>query len=64
MDADGDAVLGSGPVSEEAAAHLKRVLEAYELRRSKRQCAQQLGEDAVKAANAVAAAVQVSPQRA
>ena len=63
IDADGDAVLGSGPVSDEAAAHLKRVLDAYEQRRAKRQCAEALGQKAAADAAAAAAKATAEGQR-
>ena len=63
IDADWDAVLGSGPVSDSAAAHLKRVLDAYEQRRAKRQCAEQQGKQAAEAAAAAAAMAAKEGQR-
>jgi hypothetical protein len=63
IDADGDVVLGSGPVSDEAAAHLKRVLDAYEQRRAKRQCAEALGQQAAADAAAAAAKATAEGQR-
>jgi len=63
IDADGDAVLGASPGSDEAAAHLKRVLDAYEQRRAKRQCAEALGQQAAADAAAAAAKATAEGQR-
>jgi hypothetical protein len=60
--AKGDVVIifGGSPVTEDAAAQLKRVLDAYEARKAKRQCAGGAAADAVGKAVAGAAGAQRS----
>jgi hypothetical protein len=61
IDAEGDVIFGCSPVTEDAAAQLKRVLDAYEARKAKRQCAGGAAAGAVGKPVAGAAGAQRSP---
>ena len=60
IDAEGDVVFGGSPVTEDAAAQLKRVLDAYQAHKAKRQCAGGAVAGAVGHAAAGAAGAQRS----